>query len=320
MFTYPRGSAGLARDESMNIFSSILTVLGLCLFEAISSIDNAIINADVLATMRQAARRWFLCWGILFAVFVVRGILPWLIVWLTAPQLGFFGALTATFSGDPAVHAAIAASSPILLIGGGIFLVFLFFYWLFLEEKNFGLSAEKFFYANGFWFYAIVSILLCVIVWFAIKQNPMMAFGAVVGSSVFFITHGFKSSAEEKEKELIGSNASDISKILYLEVIDTTFSVDGVLGAFAFTLSVPLIFIGNGLGAIVVRQMTAGNIERVRKYKYLKNGAMYSILFLGTFMILKSFGIPVPEWVSPVITFAVVAFFFFKSRRSLKRG
>jgi len=65
---------------------------------------------------------------------------------------------------------------------------------------------------------------------------------------------------------------SDLSKILYLEVIDTTFSIDGILGAFAFTLSIPLILIGNGLGALVIRQLTVGNIERVQKYKYIKSG------------------------------------------------
>jgi hypothetical protein len=250
-------------------------------------------------------------------VFVVRGFLPLVIVWCTAPQLGLWGALTATFSSDKSVLAAIEESSPILLVGGGVFLLFLFFYWLFLEEKHFGLPLEKFFYANGFWFYAVVSIFLSVIVWFALQKHPLMAFGAVVGSSAFFITHGFKSSAEHREKELLNSSASAMSKILYLEVIDATFSIDGVLGAFAFTLSIPIILVGNGLGAIVVRQLTVGNIERVKKYVYLKNGAMYSVLFLGAFMILRSFGIHIPEWTSPVITFGVIGFFFFKSRRIL---
>ena len=298
----------------MEIWAILLTVAGLCLFETISSVDNAIINAQVLATMSQKARRWFLCWGILFAVFVIRGILPWLIVWCTTPQLGPWGALTATFSGDSRALAAVEESSPILLIGGGIFLVFLFFHWLFLEQKRFGLGVEEFFYKNGFWFYAVVSVLLSGIVWLALQKHPMMGFSAVVGSSAFFITHGFKSSAERKEEELLHSPASDMSKILYLEVIDTTFSIDGVLGAFAFTLSVPLILMGNGLGALMVRQLTMGNIERVKKYVYLKNGAMYSVLFLGVFMILKSFGVHVPEWASPIITFGIIVFFFVKSR------
>jgi len=108
----------------MSIFAIILTIFGLCLFEAVSSIDNAIINASVLTKIGKAARRWFLGWGILFAVFAVRGLLPWLIVWGTTPQLGFWGAFTATLSGNEHALAAIEKSSPVLLIGGGVFLVF----------------------------------------------------------------------------------------------------------------------------------------------------------------------------------------------------
>jgi hypothetical protein len=111
---------------------------------------------------------------------------------------------------------------------------------------------------------------------------------------------------------------SDISKILYLEVIDATFSIDGVLGAFAFTLSVPLILLGNGLGAFLVRRLTVSNIERIKKYKYLKNWAMYSILFLGAIMMLRSFSIEIPERVSPIITFWVIGYFFRKSKIELK--
>ena len=146
-----------------------------------------------------------------------------------------------------------------------------------------------------------------------------MAFGAVVGSTAFFITHGFKQNAEEQEKTLLEKGHSDISKIFYLEVIDATFSIDGVLGAFAFTLSVPLILLGNGIGALVVRQMTIGNIDRIKKYIYLKNGAMYSILGLGTIMIVDAFGVHIPAWVSPVLTFAVLGYFFWKSKKELDR-
>lgn len=295
----------------------ILVVAGLALFEAISSIDNAIINAEVLRTMGEKARRWFLVWGMFFAVFVVRGILPWMIVWAMTPSLGPIGALTATFSSDPAVAHAIESSAPILLIGGGVFLVFLFFHWLFLEPKTFGLGHEAFFLRQGVWFYAIVSVLLMVIVWYALRIDSMLAFGAVVGSTAFFITHGFKQNAEAAEAELSKKHLSDVSKILYLEVIDMTFSIDGVLGAFAFTLAVPLILLGNGFGAIIVRQITVGNIERIKKYVFLKNGAMYSILGLGAVMLLDSFGVHVPFWVSPAVTFVVIGFFLWKSFATL---
>ncbi|MBI2666992.1 DUF475 domain-containing protein, partial [Candidatus Woesearchaeota archaeon] len=109
---------------ALDIFSMILIVVGLSLFETVSSVDNAVINAEVLRTMSAKARRWFLVWGILFAVFIVRGLLPWLIVWFTAPSLGFIGSLTATFSSDPMVVEAIEKSAPVLLMGGGIFLLF----------------------------------------------------------------------------------------------------------------------------------------------------------------------------------------------------
>ena len=302
----------------MEIGFILLTVLGLTLFEIITSVDNAVINAEVLSTMGKKARRFFLFWGILFAVFIVRGLLPLLIVFASNPSLGVVGALTATFSGDPKVHAAIEASSPILLVGGGVFLVFLFFNWLFLEPKNYGLRGERFFERQGAWFFAIVSILLATIVWFALQETPIMAFGAVLGSTAFFIVHGFRQYAEQQEKKLLSGGMSDVSKVAYLEVLDSTFSIDGVIGAFAFTLSVPIILLGNGLGAIVLRQLTVSNIERIKKYKYLKNGAMYSILFLGTIMILDSFGYHIPPYVSPIITFGTVGYFFYKSRIEIR--
>lgn len=302
----------------MPLFTIVLTVVGLVIFEIISSIDNAIINAEVLGTMQAKARRWFLVWGLLFAVFIMRGLLPWAIIWATNPAFGPLGALTATFSNDPRIHESIEASSPILLIGGGVFLIFLFFHWLFMESKNYGLKGERFFTNQSGWFYAIVSILLTAIVYFSLQVHPMMAFSAVLGSTAFFITHGFKQSAEKEEAKLLDKRRSDISKILYLEVIDATFSIDGVLGAFAFTLSVPLILLGNGIGAIVLRQLTIGNIERIKKYKYLKNGAMYSVLGLGVIMLLDAFGIHIPEWISPMVTVGVVGYFLYKSRVDLK--
>ena len=306
----------------MDWFSIILILGGLILFEIIISVDNAIINAEVLSTMGKRARKWFLIWGFIIAVFLVRGFLPWLILWANNPDLGFLGSFMASFSSNPETAKAIEESAPILLIGGGTFLVFLFFHWLFLEPKNYGLMGEETIHKHGVWFFAVVSILLAVIVWFAIKINPSMAFGAVVGSTAFFITHGFKENAEQAEKRMIeGSDKmSDLSKIFYLEVIDATFSIDGVLGAFAFTFSIPLILLGNGIGAFIVRELTVSNIERVKKYKYLKNGAMYSISALGIVMLLDSFGFHIPNWFSPVLTFMIIGFFLYKSIKAKDKG
>ncbi len=303
----------------MDLLSIVLIIAGLCLFETITSIDNAIINAEVLSTMSERAKRWFLFWGLIFAVFAVRGLLPWLIVWLSAPSLGPVGSFMATLSSDPVVIAAIEQSAPMLLMGGGTFLLFLFFHWLFLEDKNFGLRGERFFAAKGVWFFAVVSIILATLVWFALSYNTMVAFGAVIGSTAFFIVHGFRQNAELAEQQMKSGDMSDLSKIFYLEVIDATFSIDGVVGAFAFTMAVPLILIGNGLGAFIVRELTIRNVENIKKYLYLKNGAMYSIFCLGIIMILDGFGISIPFWVSPIITFAIVGYFFAMSVKAIPK-
>jgi hypothetical protein len=238
---------------------------------------------------------------------------------MATPSLNPIDALTATFSNDPKVKKAIDAASPILLAGGGTFLVFLFFHWLFIEPKKYGLRGERFIHSQGIWFFAVASIILTIIVWFSLQVDPLMAFGAVMGSTAFFITHGFKQNAAQREQQLVSGkgNLTDISKIFYLEVLDSTFSIDGVLGAFAFTLSVPLILIGNGLGALILRQLTVGNIQRIKKYVYLKNGAMYAIFFLGSIMLLDSFGFHIPSWVSPIVTFLVIGYFFIRSRKIL---
>ena len=100
------------------IFSALLIVLGLSLFEVVSSIDNAIINAEMLSGMSEKSRKWFLSWGILLAVFVARGLLPLVIL-------------------------SAFTSASILYLFGGLFLVFLFCNWLLGKEKNFLLSLIK---------------------------------------------------------------------------------------------------------------------------------------------------------------------------------
>ena len=112
---------------------------------------------------------------------------------------------------------------------------------------------------------------------------------------MFFLIDGFKKHAEGIEQSM-NSGASDIAKLAYLEVLDLSFSIDGVLGAFAFTTNVALILIGNGIGALVVREMTIRGVEKVGQYRWLKNGAMTSIGVLGILMLAGSFGLHPPEW------------------------
>ena len=301
-----------------------LIIAGLILFEVINGVDNAIINAQVLSKMAPKWRKWFLIWGILSAVFVVRGILPFLIVWITAPGITFMQALQATFGSNDVAKQAINASSYILLIGGGMFLVLLYLHWLFLEKKDPFFIPDKLVKPHyGIWFFALAALLLVGVLW-ASRENPFFMLGAAVGNAAFFILYGFRETAERAERALEQTSGlpgqGDLARLLFLEILDLTFSIDSVLGAFAFTTSVFLILIGNGIGALVVRELTIRGISQVGKYKWLKNGAMTSIGFLGVFMIFKAFGAHIPEWLPTITTIGIVGIAFFASHRDLKKN
>jgi len=300
-------------------WSLLVIIVGLSLFEIISSIDNAVVNAHVLKTMSEKYRKIFLFWGLLFAVFIIRGLLPFAIVWIANPELSVFQVVAAAFSNDPAIRDYLDASKPLLLLGGGLYLFLVFLSWLFLEEKKYAFLAEGFIHRQGAWFYALASLLTTAVVYFSLQRNPILALAATIGVSAFFITDGFKKNAEEQEKKLLGSSMSSWSKIIYLEVLDASFSIDGVIGAFAFTVSVPLIILGNGLGALVVREMTIRGIDLITKFAYLKNGAMYAIGVLGALMTLESFGHEFPFWTAPLSMVLFLGFFLGMSIRANKK-
>ena len=127
------------------IFSFLTIILGLCVFEIICSIDNAVINAHVLKTMPDKYRKIFLFWGILFAVFVVRGLLPFIIIYIANPTMPISEILMSAFSSSGQMGDYLDESKPLLLLGGGIYLFFVFLSWLFLEEKKICFSGRKFY-------------------------------------------------------------------------------------------------------------------------------------------------------------------------------
>ncbi len=301
----------------MAIVEILVVILGLCMFEIISSVDNAIINAHVLKTLPEKFRKFFLFWGLLLAVFAVRGVLPFLIVWLANPAFSFLQVITFVFHPTPEIEVYVEKSQSILLLAGGVYLFFVFLGWLFLEEKKYAFLVEEFMHKQSVWFYATASLFITAVVYFSIKVNPILALSAVIGSTAFFITDGFKKNAEEKEKQLLAGHMSSWSKILYLEVLDATFSIDGVIGAFAFTMSIPLIFLGNGLGAYIVRELTIRGTDIISKFAYLKNGAMYSIGVLGGIMVFEAFGKDFPFWLAPLNTVLLLAIFMGLSLREI---
>lgn len=304
-----------------NLVADLVIIAGLVVFEIVNSVNNAIINAYVLKTMSLHWRKIFLFWGLIFAVFVVRGVLPFLVIWLSAPQIGIGGAFTAMFNSSPQVAQAIDAGRPLILMAAGVFLMLLYLHWLFLEEKAPLFVVDKLMKPHyGIWFFAFTAVILVALLYFA-SGNPLMMLSAAIGNAVFFILYGFQEQAEKQEEYLKknSSNMGDLSKLLYLEVLDASFSFDGVLGAFAFTTLVPLILVGNGIGALIVRQFTVKGIDRVASYEYLKNGAMTATGVLGLLIVLESFGFKIPDALPTVIMFLTVGVAFWESHKLLKK-
>lgn len=304
------------------MLTTLIIILGLVVFEIVSSVDNAIVNAHVLKTMSAKWRKIFLFWGILTAVFIIRGLLPLIIVWLSAPELGFLKLFQSMIHGDPAITHLLEARKGVILIGAGVFLVLVYLHWLFLEKKDPYFVSDKLIKPqHGVWFFAAAAIMLVALLFFS-RISWLLMLSAAIGNAVFFVMYGFREQAAKAEETLRGreSNLSDFSKLMYLEVLDASFSFDGVVGAFAFTTSVPLIFLGNGIGALVVRQLTIMGIEKVARYKWLKNGAMTAIGVLGAFMIFKSFGIHIPEYLPTLATISLVGLTFWKSHIFLKNN
>ncbi len=301
------------------MFATLTIVLGLIVFEIANSVDNAIVNAHVLRTMSPRARSWFLVWGVFSAVFLIRGLLPLLLVWIATPGLRFLDAFHATFGGNPQAQLAIEQSAPILLIGGGMFLLLLYLHWLFLEKKEPYFVPERLVKEkHGIWFFGLTAFLLVGILYLA-RTNPVAMLSAATGNAIFFILYGFRELAEREEGNLEKPGHSDLAKLFFLEMLDASFSIDGVFGAFAFTTNVLLILIGNGIGALIVRQLTIKGMNQVAKYRWLKNGAMTSIGVLGILMIVESFGFHLPEWVPTMTTLVIVGVTFFSSHRDLQR-
>ena len=150
------------RSPIITCMTSLLIILWLILLSwALSIMLLSMLKCLVLFRLVQ---KWFLL-GNDFCCFLGSWFSAMAIIWATNPSLGPWEAFMASFSGDPRVHESIESSAPVLLMGGGIFLLFLFFIGFFMEEKHYSFWFEKWFHKHDIWFFAVVSVILAWIVW-----------------------------------------------------------------------------------------------------------------------------------------------------------
>lgn len=300
---------------------NILSVLELSL-----SFDNAVVNATILATMPLIWRKRFLLWGMLIAVFGVRFIFPILIVYFSTP-MGFIDSFNLAVTNPAEYQKIVESSHHIIMSFGGMFLLMLFLKFIFDAAKDIHWIkyveefAVKLSQRGDIKMIFIISLML-FIVYLApetIKVGENIVFvdkvdilaPMLIGMIVFYLIEFLKGYIEVNNENDTNSNikvehlSGGFISFLYLEIIDMSFSLDGVLGAFAITQNIVIIMLGLGVGAMAVRSLTIYMVDRevVSKYIYLEHGAMWSIGLLSLTMIVQIF-YHLPSML--VTTFAIV--------------
>ena len=206
-----------------------------------------------------------------------------------------------------------------LLMAGGVYLHLIFWSWFLTEEKRFNFLVGRFTKKYHFLFYFLVLVLGGLLLWTTSLVNLQLTISALIGFGVFFIADGLKRGAYWTGTHLKKAKLGVWSKLVYLEVLDAAFVLDGIIGSFAFTMNLPLIIVGSGLGALVVRQLTVQGLPWLTRWTFLKNGALFSILFLSIIMIAESFGADFGWWLAPVLSFVGLTIFLALSMVHWKR-
>jgi hypothetical protein len=277
---------GLLLSFYLGGLAAIYITFLLIILEISLSFDNAVVNAKVLAKMDPIWQKRFILFGIPIAVFGMRLLFPLAIVAIVT-GMGLLETLDVAMN-DPATYESILKSTEgtIFAFGGAFLLmVFLDFFFEAREITWFGM-VENSRMLKRFSGVSNIELIIAIIVGLSlgeITQNfsVVMAFmfGVLLHSLLGMVDH-FLSSNTVK---------SGIAGFIYLEVLDASFSFDGVIGAFALTSNIFIIMIGLGVGAMFVRSLTIYFVEHktLSEYQYLEHGAHYAIGILAIIMLMK---------------------------------
>jgi uncharacterized protein len=304
---------------------ALFTVLVLTMLETTFSADNAVVNSKVLVTMSPMWQKLFMTVGIFIAVFVVRFALPILIVMLTA-SLGFSQVLDLALNHPIEYEHELHKAAPVIDAFGGTFLLMIALsYFIDYQKKThwFGFLERLLGKLGRFDNITVFFMLLASIgIYFTVGPEhqetvliaSLMAMALHIGLELLSAAMGGHEKHESGIKHKVGLAA--LAAFMYLEILDASFSLDGVIGAFALTNDVIIIMAGLGAGAIWVRAMTIHLVRSnaLARYVFLEHGAHWAIAFLGSVMLLKLYHIELPEWIvgSLGIVFIVAAILWSK--------
>lgn len=293
-----------------------LTII-LMVVELTFSFDNAIINAKILERMSRKWQMIFLTVGIFIAIFGMRVVFPILIVSITA-GLGWREVLDLAINHPKEYAHHLEDAHPTISAFGGAFLLMLAFHFFFSDERDtmWIRHIERHMKKLSHWAWpsVVTTILL-----FALSQLPInhhakttfMAGG--FGTLTYLLIHGAIRWIEKYQGHEAGKSAAKqvglaaFMSFIYLEILDASFSFDGVIGAFAITSNVVLIAAGLGIGAIWVRSMTIYMVRKgtLNNFVYLEHGAHYTVFVLAMIMLFSAL-FRIPELIPGLLGIGII--------------
>ncbi len=301
----------------------IAIVLGI--LEVSLSFDNAVVNAMKLEKMTHAWRHRFLTWGIVIAVFGMRFLFPLLVVSIFAKISMSDVARIAISDSNQYAHYLHLTHAPIVSFGG-MFLIMLFLNYFFNHEKDVHWIKPIENWLSHLDHLRGIEIVISLIM-LLITQNFVaedyklhVTLAGICGIITYLLIDGFTHFLEKHEQmrmdscQLKTASYTGLVSFIYLELIDASFSLDGVLGAFALSKDIIIITIGLAIGAMFVRSLTIMLVEKktLAKFLYLEHGAHWAIGALACLMLVSTVR-EVPEVITGLIGLAFIVAAFISS-------
>ncbi|MEN9358673.1 MAG: hypothetical protein RL095_208 [Verrucomicrobiota bacterium] len=300
------------RGESFS-FSLALSALFICsvlaVMEVSLSFDNAVVNAKVLKDMNAFWRKMFLTVGMIIAVFGMRLLLPIAIVAL-ASGTGYWETTQMALN-DPGTYAKKLHDCHISIAAfGGIFLLLVFLNFIFDHERDIhwiSFLERRLGKVGKIDTAATIVALLCLLALAASLPEREQQFSAliagIIGIILYLMLDGVKALTSDSGagQAVAGAGKAGFAAFCYLEVLDASFSLDGVVGAFALSKNVVIIMVGLAIGAMFVRSMTIYLVEKgtLDEFCFLEHGAHWAIGALAAMMLIGAHpSCHIPEWIT----------------------
>ncbi len=308
---------------------TIFITLLLIFLEISFSFDNAVVNASILKSWNKFWKILFLTIGMIIAVFGMRLLFPLIIVAQTA-DLSIIDvwkvAIYAPYEYSNILnmhHAEISAF-------GSMFLLLVFLNFIIDDEKKLHwFKVEKYFsdLAKIRTLPTIISLIILISLVVFIDENKKFGilWAGILGILIFLIVRMIGDILEDRnnKENMLTTNIAKggIGAFIYLEILDSSFSFDGVIGAFAITTDIITIMVGLGVGAMFVRSMTIYLVEEgtLDEYVYLEHGAHYAIGVLAILMLISIVYHNIPEVITGLVGVSFVLLSFYSSKKYIDK-